>query len=207
MSVATANAGGAADEELLAACRRGDPEPFGILVERHQDKLFNLAYRLTGDRDEAADAVQEAFLKAWRGMAQFKGESAFYTWVFRILVNEVRSRMRFRAVRPRPESLEASDPADERRTGVAGRLASGAAGPLEEACRAERRNLVESALARLEPIHREVIVLRDVEGRDYGEIADLLDCPRGTVKSRIHRARQALRDLLRPVLESEGDLR
>jgi len=209
VSAVTPNANGPGDRELVAASRNGEVEAFGLLVERHQDRLFTLAYRLTGDREEAADAVQEAYLKAWRALGRFKGESAFYTWIFRILVNEVRSRIRFKAVRPVARSLEGGNPADGGNdgAGLTARLVAAAKDPLAEASREERRRFLERALGQLEPSARELIVLRDIEGRDYAEIAEILDCPRGTVKSRLHRARHALRALLRPLLEPEEEAR
>ena len=198
--------GAPSDDELIAACANGRRDAFGELVERYQDRVFNLTYRLTGSEEEAADAAQEAFLKAYRGMKSFRREASFYTWLFRIAVNEVRSRHRFRSVRPAEVSMyaDAGHGADDSaRDG--GRLAEDLRAPVpdpsDEAIRAERKLLVENALARLEPEQRMMIVLRDIEGRDYGEIAELLECPRGTVKSRLHRARTALKDLLAPALK------
>jgi len=195
---------GRSDAELIAACRRGRRSAFGELVERYQDRVFNLAYRLTGHHDDASDAAQETFLKAFRALDSFRGDCAFYTWLFRITVNAVRSKQRFRAVRPVERSLDANPGTHSSDHGEAGRsrraeLAAPGPDPVEEASRAEHRRLVEQALARLDPDFRTLIVLRDLEGRNYTEIADLLDCPRGTVKSRLHRARLALRDLLAPV--------
>lgn len=191
-----ASSGALEDRSLADACCKGRREAFGELVTRHQDRAFNLAYRLTGSRDEAADAVQEAFLKAYRAMRSFRGESSFYTWLFRILVNEVRSRRRRRSARPAAFSLDA-DPGGERPGSPADPPAAGP-DPSEEAGRAERSGLVRQALQSLEDDQRAIIVLRDIEGRDYAEIADALGCPRGTVKSRLHRARMALKDILAP---------
>ena len=190
------------DRELVRASRRGETQAFGELVERYQDRVFNLAFRLTGNRDAAADAAQEAFLKAWSALDAFRGESAFYTWLFRITVNVVRSRHRYQAVRPAPRSLDANPRAGthEDRPALADELKADVPDPAEEAGRAERRKLVEQALARLDPDQRAMIVLRDIEGRSYAEIAELIECPRGTVKSRIHRARLALKHILAPVL-------
>ena len=184
------------DRDLAAACCEGDQEAFGELVARHQDRAFNLALRLTGSPDDAADAVQEAFLKAYRAMPTFRRESSFYTWLFRIVVNEVRSRRRFQAVRPAAFSL------DEQRA-PAGDGRSAAPDPSETASVAERKRIVERALRSLEDDERVLIVLRDIEGRNYAEIADALGCPTGTVKSRLHRARMALKQILLPRLGRE----
>jgi len=189
------------DAELAAASGRGDPAAFGELVLRHQDRAFNLAFRLTGSHEDAADAVQEAFLKAYRGMASFRRQSSFYTWLFRIVVNEVRSRQRSGSSRPAVFTLSS---ADGRSTGdppdAAAGLRSTGPDPSEQASIAERRQIVEAALQSLEFDQRAIIALRDIEGRDYAEIAEMLGCPQGTVKSRLHRARMALKDSLAPKL-------
>jgi RNA polymerase sigma-70 factor (ECF subfamily) len=186
------------DAELAAACGQGDAAAFGELVLRHQDRAFNLAFRLTGSHEEAADAVQEAFLKAYRGMRSFRRQSSFYTWLFRIVVNEVRSRRRKRPSRGADFSLDAASDCDPR-CGLAG-VQSDGPDPSEEASRAERRQIVEEALHALEFDQRAIIALRDIEGRDYAEIAEVLGCPAGTVKSRLHRARMALKEALAPRL-------
>jgi RNA polymerase sigma-70 factor (ECF subfamily) len=186
------------DAELAAACGQGEAAAFGELVSRHQDRAFNLAFRLTGSHEEAADAVQEAFLKAYRGMRSFRRQSSFYTWLFRIVVNEVRSRRRKRSSRGTDFSLDAASDCDRRR-GLAG-VQSAGPDPSEEASRAERRQIVEEALHALEFDQRAIIALRDIEGRDYAEIAEVLGCPAGTVKSRLHRARMALKEALAPRL-------
>jgi RNA polymerase sigma-70 factor (ECF subfamily) len=193
------------DAELAVASGLGDPEAFGELVLRHQDRAFNLAFRLTGSMEDAADAVQEAFLKAYRGMPSFRRQSSFYTWLFRILVNEVRSRRRSEASRPLAFGLDAANGWSGGRGGrgpadlLAG-LRSNGPDPSEQASLAERRQIVEEALQSLEFDERAIIALRDIEGRDYAEIAEVLGCPQGTVKSRLHRARMALKNALVPKL-------
>ena len=179
------------DAELATASGRGEAAAFGELVLRHQDRAFNLAFRLTGSREDAADAVQEAFLKAYRGIRSFRRQSSFYTWLFRIVVNEVRSRRRSGAARCPSFSLDAADGPGLRADGP---------DPSEQASLAERRQIVEEALQSLEFDQRAIIVLRDIEGRDYAEIAEVLGCPQGTVKSKLHRARMALKDVLAPKL-------
>lgn len=192
----------ATDADLVAASRDGSREAFGELVQRYQDRAFNLAFRLTGNYDDASEATQEAFLKAFKAMSAFRGASGFYTWLFRITVNVVRSRQRFKAVRPVEQSLDGNprSQADGSDGSLAKQLQADVPDPAEEAGRVERKMLVENALKELEPDRRMMIVLRDIEGRSYAEIADALECPRGTVKSRLHRARLALKDLLAPTL-------
>ncbi len=187
------------DAELAAASGNGDPAAFGELVLRHQDRAYNLAFRLTGSPEDAADTVQEAFLKAYRGIRSFRRQSSFYTWLFRIVVNEVRSRRRRKEYSRRAEfSLDAANDGDPARGPAAVR--SDGPDPSEEASLAERRQIVEAALQELEFEQRAIIALRDIEGRDYAEIAEVLGCPAGTVKSRLHRARMALKEALAPKL-------
>lgn len=198
----------ARDKMLVEACRAGRKDAFGELVERHQDRAFSLAYRLTGNRDDAAEAVQEAFLKAFSKLDSFRSDAAFYTWFFRIVVNVVRSRQRFRAVRPTEYSLNgasAEDGSEHARESAVSRVVGREPDPSDEADRIERKALVEQTLVRMDPEQRMIIVLRDIEGRDYADIAVLLECPRGTVKSRLHRARMALKALLAPMLALDGE--
>jgi len=195
------------DSRLVAACRDGRTAAFGELVELYQNRAFNIAYRLMGSRDDAAEAVQEAFLKAFRALNGFREDSAFYTWFFRIIVNVVRSRQRFRAVRPREHSLDASPGRrenGERRGTATAEIPAREPDPPEEAARMERKRLLEEGLMKLDAEQRTIIVLRDIEGRSYADIAALLDCPRGTVKSRLHRARTALKAVLSPLLDEEA---
>ncbi len=186
------------DAELAAASGQGDSAAFGELVSRHQDRAFNLAFRLTGSHEDAADAVQEAFLKAYRGIQSFRRQSSFYTWLFRIVVNEVRSRRRSRSSRRSEFSLDGAGDRDPPNAPAG--LQSDGPDPSEQASLAERRQIVEEALQALEFDQRAIIALRDIEGRDYAEIAEVLRCPPGTVKSRLHRARMALKDALAPKL-------
>lgn len=182
------------EEKLIASARDGVQAAFGELVARHQDRIYALAFRLTGNADEAADLAQETFLKAWRGMRSFRGASSFHTWLFRITVNEARSRIRYRAVRPAAASLD-----DRNDCPACGE------DPSAQASRAERKEIVQQALLRLDPEQRMMVLLRDIEGRDYAEIGELLECPSGTVKSRLHRARMALKELLEPLLGGGKD--
>ena len=193
------------DAELAAASGKGDQAAFSELVLRHQDRAFNLAFRLTGSHEDVADAVQEAFLKAYRGMPSFRRQSSFYTWLFRIVVNEVRSRRRSWSSRRPAFSLNAADGRNPERGGldpadVQAGLRPNGPDPSEQASLTERRQIVEEALQSLEFDQRAIVALRDIEGRDYAEIAEVLGCAQGTVKSRLHRARMALKDALAPKL-------
>lgn len=183
-----------ADLELVERARAGHVESFAKLVEKYQDRVFNTCWRICGNLEDARDLAQDAFLRAFERMGSFRHEAGFYTWLFRIAVNLALSHRRRQNVRAEvplePESFAASQ---------AMRLRSGQAAPGEqEPANAtwehrERLRLVVEALRRLDEEHRAVLVLRDIEGMDYDEIGQVLELPKGTVKSRLHRARMALR--------------
>jgi RNA polymerase sigma-70 factor, ECF subfamily len=181
------------DAALVDAARGGDLDAFNALVVRYQDYLLALATRVTGDRDAAADAVQEAFFSAYRNLHSFRGQG-FRGWLTRITVNAATDVLRVRKRRPSqpyPElENEAWEPADPR-----------AVDPEREAVRRARGRALSGALARLTDGQRTAIVLYDVEGFDYPEIARLTGVSLGTVKSRIHRGRLMLRDLLADSME------
>jgi RNA polymerase sigma-70 factor, ECF subfamily len=179
------------DHRLVAECLQGRKESFGILVQRHQDRLFNTVFRLLGDAEDAKDALQDAFLQAYRSLDRFKGESQFYTWVYRIAINAAMSLKRRRRV---VLSINGNGAlADDRHEPLDLRDGSQPGLALENAD-SERR--MQEVLNRLSPDHRTVLVLKDVEGQKYEQIADLMQVPIGTVRSRLHRARLELRELL-----------
>jgi RNA polymerase sigma-70 factor (ECF subfamily) len=183
------------DLSLVAACRAGDREAFGELVRRYQDRLYPTALRLTGRSEDALDLLQEAFLRAYRKLAQFHGHSSFYTWLYRLMVNlALSNRRRRRLANGRP--YEATSNLDL----AADPDLSDPAAPLE---RAERDRQVQLALNALAPDHRAVLVMKDLDGMRYEEIAGTLGVPVGTVRSRLHRARGELRDRLRGLMETE----
>lgn len=159
----------------------GDRAAFGVFVRETQDRLFNVLFRILGNRDEAREVAQDTYLKAMTSLHTFRGHSSPYTWLYRIGVNLAVSRLRRvrrqRTSHGRP-TLPRSSPPDT---------------PPEAALRAERSTQVLAALARLDSEYRAVLVLREVDGLDYGEMAEILQVPVGTVKSRLFRARLALR--------------
>jgi len=185
------------NEDLMcvAATRDGRPEAFGEIVRRYQDRVFNMIYRLLGDYQEAKDLTQETFLKAYVSLDRFQGNSSFYTWLYRIGVNATLDERKRRARNPRfrGDPVVLGDDQDVRKT----HGSRSASDPAEEVLSRERRQQVTRAIASLDELHRSVLVLRDIEGMDYDEIAEVLSCPRGTVKSRLHRARCVLRDKLK----------
>ncbi|HZL71811.1 MAG TPA: sigma-70 family RNA polymerase sigma factor [Planctomycetota bacterium] len=178
-----------ADRELVDRARRGDGDAFGLLVVRHQDRIYTAVLRFCGDAEDARDIVQRAFLNAWRRLESFKGDAAFSTWMYRIAFNEsVSFRREGGRRRLAPLTESAPEPADDRRPGD--RLDS-----------AEARGQVQQALSLLDPDERKIIILKELDGRSYDEIAEIMEIPKGTVRSRLFRAREVLRDKLRIILK------
>jgi RNA polymerase sigma-70 factor (ECF subfamily) len=178
---------------LVEECRRGDPHAFARLVALHEGMVFNLAARLLGDSEEARDVAQEVFLQVFRTLGRFEGRSTLKTWIYRIVVNQCRNRQRWWKRRRRERScpIDGLGPADE------ARLAErGPEGPDTRFERRERARRVQRALERIRFEHRAVLLLREVEGLSCEEIAGTLSLPEGTVKSRLSRAREALRAAL-----------
>jgi RNA polymerase sigma-70 factor, ECF subfamily len=185
------------DRALVEQALRGDLEAFNRLVELYQDMLFGLTYRVVNDRDAAADAVQEAFFSAYRNLARFSGDS-FRSWLARIAINAATDILRGRKRRPADPYPEWEDeswqpPADESES------------PERTAILRSRNRAIAEAMAQITDDQRTAILLFDVEGYDYQEIADMTGVSLGTVKSRIHRGRLALRDLLAGQMELMRD--
>jgi RNA polymerase sigma-70 factor (ECF subfamily) len=182
----------ASDRELLEAHISGDGEAFGALITRHKDRLWAVALRTTGDPEEAADALQDALISAFRRADQFRGDSAVTTWLHRIVVNASLDRLRRRSVR---SSLPL--PQDDSGGAVANAAPVGRGGiPADPIEARETQLLIARALADLPEAQREAIVLVDVEGYSVEEAAAILDCPPGTVKSRCSRGRAKLAEAL-----------
>jgi len=178
------------DHRLIAACLGGDSRAFGELVRRYQDRLYSTVYRLLDNAEDAQDVVQEAFLHAYQSLESFKGDSLFFTWLYRIAVNAAISLKRKRRVvlsidggRNGEGGVEPMDPSEVSRPGHA----------LEQA---EQERRVQQALNRLSPEHRAVLIMKDMEGQKYETMAEALQVPIGTIRSRLHRARLELRELL-----------
>jgi RNA polymerase sigma-70 factor, ECF subfamily len=193
--------GPARDRELVALCRGGDPAAFARLVALHEGMVFNLAARLLGDGEEARDVAQEVFLQVYRQLGRFEGRSTLRTWIYRIVVNHCHNRRRFWQRRGRDKE----QPLDEG-LALAGTARGGAYAdsPYEQARRQERAARVQQALLRLSFEQRSVLVLREMEGLSCEDVALALGVPEGTVKSRLSRAREALRLQLSGLLEEGG---
>jgi len=184
------------DAELIDRVRAGEGEAFGDIVKRHQDRLYNTVYRLVGSPEDARDIVQDVFVKAFENLDSFRGGSSLYTWLFRIAVNTSLShRRRHKWIHL---GMAGGDDADDPDRPPLADPAS--ADPAEPLMAAETEALIQEAINALDNEHRTIVVLRDIQHCDYREIAEVLDLPPGTVKSRLHRARLLLRERLRPLL-------
>ena len=175
-------------EELARSAAGGDEESFARLVSLHEKRVYTLALRMTGDREDAEDVAQEAFLSAWRGLPSFRGEAGFSTWLYRLTSNAAIDQLR-KGKRQREEaSLDDGDlPLD---------VPDRQPGPQEAAESAELQRAVADGLRELSEDHRQILLLREYQGLSYDEIAQALEVDLGTVKSRISRARRALRKIL-----------
>jgi RNA polymerase sigma-70 factor (ECF subfamily) len=191
--------GGPADQELVSQVVGGDSAAFGRIVERYQDRIYNTVYRMVGSAEDTRDLVQDVFVKAYENLAGFRGNSSLYTWLFRIAVNTSlshrRKRKEVRLTSPMGDAGDANPGGD----GWADPTSADPAAPLEAA---ETEATVQRALSQLDDEHRAIVVLRDIQHCDYREIARILGIARGTVKSRLHRARLTLREKLQPLLNA-----
>ena len=181
------------------------PEAMEMMVRRHQERIFNVIFRLCGHREDAMELTQETFCRAIQSAENFRGGAGLFTWLYRIAVNLTISHQR-KAKRGRTVSLD--DDAEEAGTfgkGPSTRLASGEPGPDEIVASAEVHGRIMDALGRLDDDHRIAVILRDLEGLDYRQIADIVKVPVGTVKSRIHRARMMLRTRLGNLIDAAED--
>jgi len=181
------------DREAVRRVQAGDTEAFEPLVEKYKRKVFRLAYQVLRDQEDALDVAQEAFVKAFRALPAFKGDSAFYTWLFRITMNVALDRKRQRATRAKSLGAEDVPPEEWERTAT-----STDPDPEDVATGAERRERIRKGLDSLSEHHRAIIILSDIEGLQYREIAEVLGIPMGTVMSRLHHARKRLREVLGP---------
>lgn len=180
------------DQELIAGCKKGSREAFNELMLKYQKQVFNIAYGMLSDFDDASDAAQEVFVKVYRSIASFKGQSSFTTWLYRICANVCNDMLRKRQRRGISISLDA----DETENSVPSELPSEEPTPEESLEQSERQRAVREAINSLSREYREIIVYSDLQQLSYDEIAAILKCPTGTVKSRLNRARNALRKKL-----------
>ena len=184
----------AEDTRLIEECLKGHSEAFAALVRKYQDRLYNTLYRMVGNAEDARDLVQDAFVHAYRSLDRFQGESAFYTWLYRIAINaaiSLKRRQRVTVPIDAGGQGQGYEPTEDPTR----------SDPSERMEQEERDRQVREALDSLPPDYRAVLVLKDIDGQRYEVIAQILDCPIGTVRSRLHRARLELRNRLKHLME------
>ncbi|BBQ54532.1 RNA polymerase sigma factor RpoE [Aeromonas jandaei] len=186
------------DEQLVERVQRGDKAAFNLLVKKYQHKVVNLIARYVNNPGDVPDVAQEAFIKAYRALSTFRGESAFYTWLYRIAVNTAKNYLTSQGRRPPSSDVEA----DEAESYGGGEALQEVSTPENLALTDEIKRTVFSAIEALPEDLRTAITLRELEGLSYEEIAEIMDCPVGTVRSRIFRAREAIDKKLQPLIEN-----
>lgn len=185
------------DQALVERVQKGDKQAFDVLVLKYQNKIIQLIYRYVHDPDEAKDVAQEAFIKAYKAIDRFRGDSAFYTWIYRIAINTAKNHLVASSRRPPKNDIDAQDA--EQYEGAMGLKEY--ATPERLLLRDEIQAVIAKAIDELPDDLRTAIILRELEGLSYEEIAETMECPIGTVRSRIFRARDAIDTRLKPLLE------
>ena len=191
------------DNHYVALCQGGDTNAFQVLVERYQKKMLNTAYRITGDYEEACETVQEAFLSAFKAIKKFRGEAAFSTWLTGITMNHARNRLKKIRSHSHHEGVSIDDPIGTETGQIFYDHPSQEEPIIEQLEKKELQAKVQECIGTLDDEFREVLVLRDMQEFSYDEIHAILNIPEGTIKSRLFRAREALKNCLKKVI---GDL-
>ena len=186
-----------ADEQLVARAQDGDVAAFELLVRKYQQKAIQLVSRLVGEAD-APDVAQEAFIKAYRALPGFRGQSAFYTWLYRIAINSAKNHLVSRARRPAGQDIDIVEAELYGHTGQLSDLDT----PESVLLAQEIKDKVSRVIGRLPPDLRQAIVLRELDGLSYEEISEVMRCPIGTVRSRIFRARESIDAVVQPLLDA-----
>lgn len=187
------------DQLLVERVQKGDKKAFDVLVGKYQHKIISLISRYVSDHAEAMDVAQEAFIKAYRAIGRFRGDSAFYTWLYRIAINTAKNHLVAQSRRPPQSDVDAQDAEQFQ---VDSRLKEQDS-PEHDLLRGEIEQTIHKAIAELPDDLRVAITLRELDGMSYEEIAKTMDCPIGTVRSRIFRAREAIDTRLRPLLDNQ----
>ena len=185
------------DQQLVARVQKGDPRAFDLLVLKYQHKIFGLISRYVRDADEVQDVAQEAFIKAYKALPRFRGDSAFYTWMYRIAINTAKNHLVSRSRRPPGSDVDVED-AEYFESGGALRDIEN---PENALFGNELKAVVDQAIQSLPDDLRAAVTLREFDGLSYEDIADVMDCPVGTVRSRIFRAREAIDARVREQLD------
>ncbi len=177
------------EKELINLLKAGDRDAFNRLIEEYQSKVYNIAMGMLSDPDDALDAAQEVFINVYKSISSFKENSSLSTWIYRVCANVCKDFLRKRMRRPGIVSIDSQDDEDTEPIEITDNTHS----PEQIWEKEELKNLVRSEMDKLSPEYKEVLLLCDIEGLSYDEISLILKCPVGTVKSRLNRARQALR--------------
>lgn len=191
------------DNRYVSLCQGGDTNAFQVLVERYQKKMLNIAYRITGDYEEACETVQEAFLSAFKAIKKFRGEAAFSTWLTGITMNHARNRLKEIRSHSHHEGVSIDDPIETETGQIFYNYPSQEEPIIEQLEKKELQAKVQECIGTLDYEFREVLVLRDMQEFSYDEIHAILNIPEGTIKSRLFRARDTLKNCLKRVI---GDL-
>ena len=187
------------DQLLVERVQKGDKRAFDLLISKYQHRIVSLVARYVSDPSEAQDVAQEAFIKAYRAIDRFRGDSAFYTWLYRIAINTAKNWLVAKKRRPPASDIDA---ADAEQYDIESRLKEQGT-PENEMLREEIKRTVYDTIAELPEDLRTAIMLREMEGMSYEDIALTMDCPIGTVRSRIFRAREAIDEKLKPLLDGD----
>ena len=190
---------GQVDQLLVERVQKGDKAAFDLLIHKYQHRIVSLIGRYVSDPSEALDVAQEAFIKAYRAIGKFRGDSAFYTWLYRIAINTAKNWLVARNRRPPASDIDA---VDAEQYDMDSRLKERST-PENELMREEIEKTVYDTIATLPDDLRTAIILREIEGMSYEEIATTMECPIGTVRSRIFRARVAIDEKLKPLVEGQ----
>ena len=185
------------DQQLVERVQRGDKNAFNLLVSKYQHKVASLVTRYVSNQSDVSDVVQEAFIKAYRALPEFRGESAFYTWLYRIAVNTAKNYLTAQGRRPPDLDVDCSDAELHEGAEAMHELAN----PENLILSDEIQRMVVATLESLPEDLRTAITLREIEGLSYEEIAEIMGCPVGTVRSRIFRARDAIDKQIQPLLQ------
>ena len=195
------------DQQLVERVQRGDKRAFDLLVLKYQHKILGLIVRFVHDTHEAQDVAQEAFVKAYRALGNFRGDSAFYTWLYRIAVNTAKKALMDLKRNPVVYEGALRGSEDEDETSYFGREPTSEETPETVLAAKEIAQAVNAAMQALPEDLRQAVTLREIEGLSYEEIATAMECPIGTVRSRIFRAREAISARVRPLLENQAGKR
>ncbi|MBV1906878.1 MAG: RNA polymerase sigma factor RpoE [Pseudomonadales bacterium] len=187
------------DQELVRRVQKGDKQAFDLLFSRYQYKIAALVSRFIRDAHEVEDVTQEAFIKAYRALPRFRGDSAFYTWLYRIAINTAKNYLVSRNRRPPATDIDA----EEAEFMDGGESLRQVENPQNELARDELARVINQAIRELPADLRTAVTLREFEGLSYEQISEVMECPVGTVRSRIFRAREAIDAKIRPLLEEK----